>query len=154
MATHTSILAWKIPGDWGLESLRLQSWTRLSDWVQRHTPSELISLTVIRVFLRHAVKGLAYFPFATALKARNSYVLYRWGSERWHGMSRINHIVNEVAKLWSIQGQSLPCGQEEMFYGRGQQTLSVNDKTVTYLTLCWPLCHNHSNSALAGRNHP
>ena len=29
-ATHSSILAWRIP--WTVESMRLQSWTRLSDF--------------------------------------------------------------------------------------------------------------------------
>ena len=40
MATHSSILAWKIPWteepDW-LQSMGLQSWTRLSNWAWAHT---------------------------------------------------------------------------------------------------------------------
>ena len=40
MATHSSILAWKIPRaeePGGLQSMELQSWTRLSDCGPAHT---------------------------------------------------------------------------------------------------------------------
>ena len=39
MATHTSILAWRIPGTeepGGLQSMGSQSWTRLSDFTSLH----------------------------------------------------------------------------------------------------------------------
>ena len=46
MATHSSILAWRIP--WTVESMGLQSWTRLSD-VQFQDKEDVIYMYVIVV---------------------------------------------------------------------------------------------------------
>ena len=45
-ATHSSILAWRIP--WTVESMGLQSWTRLSD-VQFQDKEDVIYMYVIVV---------------------------------------------------------------------------------------------------------
>ena len=131
--------------NWRLEVQALQ-WGRLTGWgcpASRYsnphpTKENLLHQNHLGWFLKNRLSVPSPDPLQSELRST------------WHAVSRINHIVDKVAMPWSIQGQSLPCGQEELFYSRGQQTLSVNDKTVTYLTLCWPLCHNHSTLPLHG----
>lgn len=44
-------------------------------------------------------------------------------------MTRISYIVGKGAEPGPTKGQSLPRGREEMFYSRGQKTVSVSDQT-------------------------
>lgn len=48
-------------------------------------------------------------------------------------MTRISCIVGKVAEPGPTKGQSRPRGKEEMFYSRGQKTVSVSDQTGNIL---------------------
>lgn len=73
----------------------------------------LISFTVVWVFPRHAIRGLAYFISTAALKSRKDYKNLTDEVQRQSELGGINHIVGKVAEPESRQAQRPLRGREE-----------------------------------------